>query len=74
MEGASCVGGQEKEWMSVSWTTSELSVLTPTSKRLQPRTREDGARRCSKERKVSWPNYLLQRKTGLDYGTQLYMS
>ena len=37
--GAGCVGGQEKEWMGVSWTTSELSASTPTSGRLQPRTR-----------------------------------
>ena len=72
MGDASCGGGQEKEWMRVSWTTSELSVFAPTSKRLQPRTRGDGARRCNKGRNVSWRNKLLQRKPGMDYDTQLY--
>ena len=54
--------------------TSELLVLASTSKRLQPRTRGNGARRCNKGRNVSWRNQLLQRKPGLDYGTLLYMS
>ena len=43
--GAGCVGGQEKEWMGCSWTTSELSASTPTSERLQPRTRGNCAER-----------------------------
>ena len=45
---AGSVGGQENEWMGVSWTTSELSASTPTSGRLQPRTRgmaQDGRTR-----------------------------
>ena len=31
VEGAGCVDGKEKEWTGVSWTTSELSVSTPTN-------------------------------------------
>ena len=37
--GADCVGGREKSGWAVSWTTSELSASTPTSGRVQPRTR-----------------------------------
>ena len=48
VEGAGCVGGQEKEWMR------SLSALTPTSERLQPRTRGDGAERQNKGRNISW--------------------
>ena len=54
----------------VSWMTSELSVSTPTSGRLQPRTRRNGARRRNKGRNVSWRNGSLQRKLGLDFGMQ----
>ena len=32
--GTDCVGGQRKEWIGVSWTTSELSISTPNSGRL----------------------------------------
>ena len=32
-------GGRRKSGWGVSWTTSELSASTPTSGRLQPRTR-----------------------------------
>ena len=32
-------GGRKKSGWGVSWTTSELSASTPTSERLQPRTR-----------------------------------
>ena len=48
--------------------TSELSVSIPTSGQLQPRIREDGARRRNKGRNVSWRNEPLQRKFELDYG------
>ena len=47
-------------------TTSELSASTPTSGRLQPRTRGNGAER----RNISWRNGSLQRKPRLDYGMQ----
>ena len=43
MGGAGCAEGQEKSGWGVSWTTSELSASTPTSGRLQPRTRGNGA-------------------------------
>ena len=69
--GAGCVGGQGKEcgW-GVSWTTSELSVSMPTSGRLQPRTRGNGAGRRNKGRNVPRRNGSLQRKLGLlDYGS-----
>ena len=36
----------------VAWTTSEVSVSTPTSGRLQPRTRGNRARRQNKGRSV----------------------
>ena len=48
------------------WTISELSASTPTSGRLQPRTRGNGAER----RNISWRNGSLQRKPRLDYGVQ----
>ena len=47
----------------VSWTTSELSASTPTSGRLQPRTRGNGAERQNKGRTISWQNGSLQKKT-----------
>ena len=70
--GAGCVGGQKKEWMGFSWTTSELSASTPTSGRLQPRTRENDAERQNKGRNISWQNGSLQRKPMLDCGMQSY--
>ena len=70
--GAGCVGGQEKEWMDVCWTISELSAPTPTSGRLQPRTRGNGAERRNEGRNISWRNVSLQRKPRLDYGMQSY--
>ena len=39
---------KQNEW-DVSWTTSELSVSTPTSRRLQPGTRVNSGRRRNKE-------------------------
>ena len=68
--GVGCVGGQEKEWMGVSGTTSKPSASTPTSGRLQPRMRGNGAGRRNKGRNVSWRNGSLQRKPELDYGIQ----
>ena len=70
VECAGCVGGQEKLWMEVSLTTSELSVSTPTSGQLQPRMRGNGAIWRNKERNVSWENRSLKRKPGLDFGMQ----
>ena len=63
-------GGRKKSEWGVSWTTSELSASTPTSGRLQPRTRGNGAGRRNKGRNVSWRDGSLQRKPGLDYGMQ----
>ena len=42
-------GAREKSGWGVSWTTSELLASTPTSGRLQPRTRGNGAERQNKE-------------------------
>ena len=39
MEGAGCVGGQEKEWMGCFLDDLRAFASTPTSGRLQPRTR-----------------------------------
>ena len=44
-EDTGCVGGRKKGGWSVFWTTPELSVSTPTSGWLQPRTRGNGAGR-----------------------------
>ena len=41
-------GRGEKSGRDVSWTISELSALTPISRRLQPRTRGNGAGRRNK--------------------------
>ena len=47
-----------------------LSVSTPTSGRLQPRMRGNGARRRNKGRNVSWRNLSSQIESGLDYDMQ----
>ena len=70
--GAGCVGARKKSGWGVSWTISELSVSTPTSGRLQPRTRGNGVERPNKGRSISWQNGPLQRKPRLDYGMQWY--
>ena len=67
-----CVGGQEKSGWGVSWTASELLASTPTSGRLQPRTRGNGAGRRNKGWNISWQNGKLQRKPRLDYSMQWY--
>ena len=61
--GAGCMGGgRKKSGWGVSWTTSELSISTPTSGRLRPRTRGDSAERRNKGRNISWQNGSVQRK------------
>ena len=60
-------GARKKSKWGVSWTTSELSASTPTSGRLQPRTRGNGAERQNKGRNISWRNGSLRRKPRLDY-------
>ena len=71
--GARAVWGpRKKSGWGVSWTISELSASTPTSGRLQPRTRGNGAERQNEGRNISWRNGSLQRKPRLDYGVQWY--
>ena len=70
--GAGCGGGYKKSGWGVSWTTSDLSASTPTSGRLQPRTRGNGAERQNRGRNISWRNGSLRRKPRLDYGMQWY--
>ena len=65
-------GARKKSGWGVSWTISELSASTPTSGRLQPRARGNGAERQNKGRSISWRNESLQRKPRLDYGMQSY--
>ena len=43
--GSRVAWGQKKSRPGVTWMASELSVSTPTSGRLQPRTRGNGAKR-----------------------------
>ena len=50
--------------MSVSWTTLDLSVSTPTSGRLHPRTRGNGARRRNKGWDVLWEIYRCRESQG----------
>ena len=51
---AGCVGGQEKEWMGCFLDgLGAFGISTPTSGRLQPRTRGNAAERSNKGRKVS---------------------
>ena len=51
---AGCVGGQEKEWMGCFLDgLGAFGILTPTSGRLQPRTKGNAAERSNKGRKVS---------------------
>ena len=54
VEGAGCVGGQETERMGCFLDDPEPSTSTPTSGRLQPRTRGNGAGRRNKGRNVLW--------------------
>ena len=70
--GAGCVGGQEREWMGCFLDDLELSASTPTTGRLQNRTRGSGAELQNKVRNISWQNGLLQRKPRLGYGMQWY--
>ena len=63
--GAGCVAGQEEESIGFLLDYLKLLVSTPTSGRLQPRTRENGPRRWNKGRNVSWRNESLERKPGL---------
>ena len=54
MVGARAVWeSKKKSGWGVSWTTSELLASTPTSGRLQPRTRGNGAERRDKGRNIS---------------------
>ena len=46
-------GGREKIGWGVFWTTSELWASTPTSRRVQPRARGNGAERRNKGRNIS---------------------
>ena len=62
--GAGCVGATKKNGWGVSLTISELSTSTPTSGRLQPRTRGNGSERQNKGRNISWQNGSLQRNQG----------
>ena len=59
---ADCVGGSTNSGWGVSCTTSELSASTPTSRRLQPRTRGNGAERWNKGQNISWRNGSLHRE------------
>ena len=66
-------GGRGLSWgrgKRVDRVSPGRSVSTPTSGRLQPRTRGNCARQRNKGRNVSWRNGSLQRKSGLDYGMQ----
>ena len=54
MGGVGLRGGcRKRSRCGVSWTTSEYSVSTPTSRQLQARTRENGARRLNTKQNVS---------------------
>ena len=64
--GADCVMGCLVDYIS------ELSVSTPISGRLPPRTRGNGLRRRNKVRNVPWRNGSMQKKSGLDYGMHEY--
>ena len=48
-----CGGVRKKSGRGVSWTTSEVSASTPTSRRLQPRTRGNSAGRRNKRGNIS---------------------
>ena len=63
-------GGRKRSGCAVFWATSELSASTPTSGRLQTKTRGDDAGRWNKGRNASWRNGSLQKKPALDYGMQ----
>ena len=50
----------------------EVDRSTPTSKRLQPRMKGNGAKWQNKRRNISWRNGSLQRKPRLNYGMLWY--
>ena len=64
VEGTGCRGGRKKIGWGVSWTISELSASTPTSGRLQPRTRGNGTERQNEGGNIAWRNESLQRIHG----------
>ena len=57
------VGGRKKSGWGVSWTISELSASTPTSGRLQPRTRGNGAERQNKGRNIFMAKWIVADRT-----------
>ena len=63
-------GARKKSGWGVSWTTSELSASTPTSERLQPRTRGNGAERQNKGAEHFMARLIAAEKTkvGLRHG------
>ena len=54
MEGAGCVGGQEKEWMGCFLDELRAFGINADQWTMQPRTRENGAERQNKGRNISW--------------------
>ena len=65
-------GAREKSGWGVSWTISKLSASTPTSGRLQARTRGNSAGQRNKGRNILWRHGSLQQKPELDYGMETY--
>ena len=62
--GASCVGGQKKEWMGCFLNDLRAFGINADNGRLQPRTRGNGAERENKGRNISWRNGSLQKNQG----------
>ena len=68
--GARALWGGGMEWMdrvdgvgwNVSWTTSELSVSTPASERLQPRTRGKGAKTAEQGAELFMAKWIAAEK------------
>ena len=58
---------KKKSGWGVSWTTSDRSASTPTSGRLQPETRGNGAGQRNKRGGGKWIAAEKVTKPGLDY-------
>ena len=56
-------GARKKSGWGVSWTISELSASAPTSGRLQPRTRGNGAERQNEGAEHFMAKWIAAEKT-----------
>ena len=72
VEGAGCVGGQEKEWMVCFLDDLRAFGINADQWTTAAQDEGNGGERQNKVRNISWRNGSLQRKPRLDYDMQWY--